>query len=79
MKDGWKIVVPNHECPWHEFEVGKGICMHEENSTYCAEDYCPIKRGKEAKTPFRKHLERSAEIARNYPVYKRSCLGKTVD
>ncbi|NIR26502.1 MAG: hypothetical protein GWN77_06000 [Gammaproteobacteria bacterium] len=44
MKDEWNIITPHHHCFWRDIESWPVLCAHEENSTYCAEDYCPIKR-----------------------------------
>jgi len=46
MENEWTIKVPQHECPWAQLYDGELACLHEENSTYCSYDYCPIKEEK---------------------------------
>lgn len=77
MKDEWIIETPHHHCFWLDTLAFPILCNHEENSTYCSEDYCPIKKSDGSiKTPFRKHLEKCAETARSYPSWKHDCLRK---
>lgn len=44
MKDKWNITTSHHHCFWVRTDEYPYKCDHEENSTYCAEDYCPIKQ-----------------------------------
>ena len=43
MKNEWSIITPHHNCFWRDNEAWPVLCTHEENSSYCSEDYCPIK------------------------------------